>query len=400
MSQFSSAFRHVRVRTSSLAAIALGLFAGASLDAAFNGTAEAALKMHPASGHEQVVAPVARSVSGEVRVAQSSNNPIAAFFSIFAKKKKQAPARVIVVPPNGGLQGGGSNGQRIFNPFIGNSAKPGADAAKPKPRTIGRRTMCVRLCDGYYWPMKRGGTNNSLMTDSQKCESQCSSGARLFVLRTSTDNVAGMRDLRGKPYSSLKNAFAYRKTFNPSCGCRPEPWSERAKLRHKRYAAVGKERKQLALRAIRMDLRSTLKPASFVVGGGKPAVSTPATGGVDIAYRYHDPVLPVRKPDVALQPGPVARSGRDGDVRPNVVSQADGDAGRGTGNGEQAAIVPDATSKPAVRVLNVRTFPSARQASSSRAARRPQSLVHSSTTRPLVQSLLVPGGLALRSRLN
>jgi len=222
-----------------------------------------------------------------IRVAQaSSNNPLAAFFSLFAKKKPRRTP-VIQVPRTPAPRGGILEGRRIFNPYIVGGPRSNGEPQQSNTRNTGRRTMCVRLCDGYYWPMKRGGTNSSLMTDRQKCESQCTSKSRLFVLRSSTDNIASMRDLGGRRYSKLKNAFAYRKSYNPSCGCRAKPWSERARLRHKRYGAVGRERRVLAIRSIRMDLRSSLKPV---------ALNVAVLSAADAPRRSRDPVLPARNP--------------------------------------------------------------------------------------------------------
>ncbi|MEO0619669.1 MAG: DUF2865 domain-containing protein [Pseudomonadota bacterium] len=238
-----------------------------------------------------------------VRVAQA-NNPLAAFFSIFQQKPKSKPVRQRPVQQRGPviqqLPGGG---RRIFNPFFNHGRRAQSELPQARPKHMGRRTMCVRMCDGYYWPMRRGGSNASLMSDSQKCESQCSSPAKLFILRSSTDNIGEMRSLDGQRYRQLKNAFVYRKTFNPSCGCRAKPWSERAQLRHKQYAAVGKERARIALRKVRLDLRSTLKPEKVSLAIDAAQAST------DGIKRFWDPTLPVRKPRLrALQSSPVARS--------------------------------------------------------------------------------------------
>ncbi|MEL7543190.1 MAG: DUF2865 domain-containing protein [Pseudomonadota bacterium] len=242
-----------------------------------------------------------------VRVAQS-NNPLAAFFSIFQGKPKNKPVVVRPQRQRGPviqqLPGGG---RRIFNPFFANGQRPQSKLPDARPRHMGRRTMCVRMCDGYYWPMRRGGSNASLMTDSQKCESQCSSPAKLFILRSSTDNIADMRSLDGQRYRQLDNAFAYRKTFNPSCGCRAKPWSERAQLRHRQYAAVGRERARIALKKVQLDLRSTLKPARLSLTALE---AEPVSDGIK---RFWDPALPVRNPSVRTsqrlsEPGPVARS--------------------------------------------------------------------------------------------
>ena len=45
-----------------------------------------------------------------------------------------------------------------------------------------------------------------------------------------------MVDLTGMAYSTLPNAFKYRKTLVEGCRCRPQPWSEAELQRHRAYA--------------------------------------------------------------------------------------------------------------------------------------------------------------------
>lgn len=346
----------------------------------------------PRSAHLLIFGLAAFVASQFALAGPADANPLKALFSIFEKKEKPKPAPVIISPKSskGKLQ----RGQRVLNPFFGTgrNGQKQSQSAKPNSFNMGRRTMCVRLCDGYYWPMKRGGSNNSLMTDSQKCESQCASPAKLFVLRSSTDNIAGMRDLGGKPYRRLKNAFAYRKTYNPSCRCKADPWSERARLRHKRYAAVGKERRILALRAISLDLRSTIKPKK------DPAVS--AAEKALPATRTLVPVLPVRKPvtDAAIvvtsimrQGGLVELSASD-DTAPAVTRAESGS----DGSLEKAqSRVGKAASQ--VRVFNLGDLDKV-STNSSRIPRAPvQSRIKQSS---LLRSSVLPIRLQLRSRYN
>jgi len=51
------------------------------------------------------------------------------------------------------------------------------------------RTMCVRLCDGYYFPISSSAPQRQLATDARLCESRCSSPARLFVQRSPADSA-------------------------------------------------------------------------------------------------------------------------------------------------------------------------------------------------------------------
>lgn len=107
--------------------------------------------------------------------------------------------------------------------------------ARPQQSTT-YRTVCVRLCDGYYWPMSYATTADNFDRDRRKCESSCSSPARLYRGRTSSSDIDDMEDQNGQPYRRLKNAFLYRAQYDAACRCKAEPWSKEAMDRHKMYA--------------------------------------------------------------------------------------------------------------------------------------------------------------------
>ncbi|MFM9851088.1 MAG: DUF2865 domain-containing protein [Hyphomicrobiaceae bacterium] len=97
------------------------------------------------------------------------------------------------------------------------------------------RTVCVRLCDGYYWPISYATTPENFDRDRQKCESSCGSPARLYRGRTGSE-IDDMEDQNGQPYRRLKTAFLYRTQYEASCKCKAEPWSKEATDRHRIYA--------------------------------------------------------------------------------------------------------------------------------------------------------------------
>lgn len=92
------------------------------------------------------------------------------------------------------------------------------------------RTLCVRTCDGYYYPVSYSTTRASFARDAKQCQSSCAVPAKLFVHRNPGADVQHMVDLKGKPYSQMENAFRYRKEYVKDCRCTPEPWSQEAKL--------------------------------------------------------------------------------------------------------------------------------------------------------------------------
>lgn len=107
------------------------------------------------------------------------------------------------------------------------------------------RTWCVRLCDGFYFPISYSTTRDRFSRDAKKCEVGCPQNSRLFVQRTS-DDVDEMTDLEGDAYRDLKNAFRYRQEYVADCTCRAHPWDQEAIARHRGYAEATKGAKHKA----------------------------------------------------------------------------------------------------------------------------------------------------------
>ena len=81
------------------------------------------------------------------------------------------------------------------------------------------RTVCVRLCDGYYWPISFATDSADLARDSAKCEQSCSMPAKLYYAPM-LGEAPELVDLNGQPYTKLGTAFRFRVSYNPSCKCR------------------------------------------------------------------------------------------------------------------------------------------------------------------------------------
>jgi hypothetical protein len=96
--------------------------------------------------------------------------------------------------------------------------------------------MCVRLCDGYYWPVTFNAKRSRLGHDAKVCSSSCVSEARIFTMPDSGE-AKDMVDQQGRPYLKLANAFKYRKAQTNMCTCKPDPWDNEARARHQAFAA-------------------------------------------------------------------------------------------------------------------------------------------------------------------
>jgi hypothetical protein len=91
------------------------------------------------------------------------------------------------------------------------------------------RTVCVRLCDGYYFPVSFSTLPNHFQRDEEVCASKCAAPAALYYHQNpgaGMEQAVAARD--NTPYKQLKTAFRYRKEYVNGCSCKmaeyqPEP---------------------------------------------------------------------------------------------------------------------------------------------------------------------------------
>ena len=99
--------------------------------------------------------------------------------------------------------------------------------------------MCVRTCDGYYFPVSFATGKGRLRKDARSCKASCGAPARLYYYPNPGGEPEDMVSYRGeKKYKKLKNAFLFRKEFVADCRCKAEPWTQSSKKRHLQYAVV------------------------------------------------------------------------------------------------------------------------------------------------------------------
>ena len=107
-----------------------------------------------------------------------------------------------------GQQGGGFF-DRLFG-APGNES--GAIIGAPQQQMGGTyRTVCVRLCDGYYFPVSYATTPDRFQQDAQTCQRECPAAqAQLYTYHNPGEEMNQAVGLDGQPYSALPAAFAYR----------------------------------------------------------------------------------------------------------------------------------------------------------------------------------------------
>nr|WP_319388876.1 DUF2865 domain-containing protein [uncultured Cohaesibacter sp.] len=92
------------------------------------------------------------------------------------------------------------------------------------------RTVCVRACDGFFFPVSFSTTESGFARDAQVCQSSCpGTDAELYVYHNPGETSDEMVSLSGRPYQSLQTAYLYKKEFVPGCSCQ-RPTSQLATI--------------------------------------------------------------------------------------------------------------------------------------------------------------------------
>ena len=82
------------------------------------------------------------------------------------------------------------------------------------------RTVCVRLCDGYYFPVSFSTMQSQFPKDAQVCSSKCAAPTELFYYQNPGGEMEQAQSVSGQPYSKLPNAFRHRKEVVQGCSCK------------------------------------------------------------------------------------------------------------------------------------------------------------------------------------
>jgi hypothetical protein len=155
---------------------------------------------------------------------------------------------------------------------------PSADLGAPSGTF---RTVCVRTCDGGYFPVSFATYQQRFQDDERTCKALCpATEASLFTYRNPGEDINQAVSINGQPYTSLPNAFKFRTEFNPSCACKAagQTWSEALKSVDDR---AGVEQGDIIVTeesAKRMQQRAQSKgaPPPSAKKGAAPAATTAA----------------------------------------------------------------------------------------------------------------------------
>jgi len=189
-------------------------------------------------------------------------------------------------------------GTFLSNLFGGSNNNPGVPGADLGPQSGTYRTVCVRTCDGAYFPVSFATVPARFPDDEKTCKALCpATEASLFAYRNPGEDMNQAVSISGQPYTALPNAFRFRQEFNPSCACKApgQTWSDALKSIDDKAAAeqqgdiivteesAKKMQRPLGKPAPGAAKKGATPPAATAGTPPAPAASAPATDSTGVA---------------------------------------------------------------------------------------------------------------------
>ena len=205
------------------------------------------------------------------------------------------------------VQQGQGPGSFLNNLFGNNNNNPGAPPADVGPPSGTYRTVCVRSCDGAYFPISFATAPGRFPDDEKTCKALCPAAeANLYAYRNPGEDMNQAVSISGQPYSSSPNAFRFRQEFNPSCACKAagQTWSDALKTIDDKAAAEQQGDIIVTEESAKKMSRAPVKQAPAPVKKGTTAATTSP-----------DPA-PTPAPSPAPSSAAAATSGASSDNKP------------------------------------------------------------------------------------
>jgi Protein of unknown function (DUF2865) len=119
--------------------------------------------------------------------------------------------------------------ETLFGINPAGNAPPPVPGDYPQVAGGAYKTLCVRTCDGYYFPISFSTSASHFADDEQACQKLCpATEAVLFSHHNPGEDMTQAVANNGKLYRDLANAFRYRREFVPACSCKApgQSWAD------------------------------------------------------------------------------------------------------------------------------------------------------------------------------
>lgn len=109
-------------------------------------------------------------------------------------------------------------------PLSPDSATPGGPDEKSAAPTgearAGGKAVCVRSCDGAFFPVSYSASSNRLDSLAEMCRALCPNTEVTLYTYPVTGEIEQAVSINGARYMDSPTALRFRKVFDPSCSCR------------------------------------------------------------------------------------------------------------------------------------------------------------------------------------
>ncbi len=107
-------------------------------------------------------------------------------------------------------------------------AAPTPEAPAPTLASKSPVVLCVRHCDGAYYPLAADVPSDHLGDMDRICQAQCPAAASSAYAGRDADDIAAATAADGTRYADLSTAFQFRKGPSGTCACRApkQSWAE------------------------------------------------------------------------------------------------------------------------------------------------------------------------------
>jgi hypothetical protein len=224
--------------------------------------------------------------------------------------------------------GGGSQPHGIFDALFGNSREqspdvqtvplnpdPNANPDQPadgegKEARAGSKAVCVRSCDGSFFPVSYSAGGGRLDDLQDMCRALCpNADVSLYTYSPSADIETAV-SITGARYMDSPAALKYRKALDPTCSCRRrgQSWAEALAGAEQRLGGMGKTdimvtpEKSAELSRPKPDPKA--KPGKPAADPPKPAAPDPKAATQDQAPT--DPLLSQQAATVSRESSGIA----------------------------------------------------------------------------------------------
>ncbi len=118
-------------------------------------------------------------------------------------------------------------GMRDQSDDSGIPPEPGVDDAEGG-RLGGSTAICVRDCDGGFFPAGFYANSSNLEDLDRLCKTLCPNASVKLYTRSQWRNLDDAISIDGARYTEHPNAFKFQTSYDQSCGCKPpnKSWSE------------------------------------------------------------------------------------------------------------------------------------------------------------------------------